>query len=61
MVKLKRNFKILDCDADGVINKEDIKSIYKLLGEEINDEAIDELMRLHDQNENVEIDFEEFC
>ena len=58
---LKRNFKIIDLNDDGLISKDEIKAFCDLLGEEVTDEKIDELITLSDPNGDGNIDFEEFC
>jgi len=58
--KLRSAFKIFDQDGNGTITHQEIKSVLGA-SSAISDEAVDEIIKQVDKNNDGEIQFEEFC
>ena len=61
IAELKKAFEVMDANKDGVVTKEELKSLLKGLGEEVTDEVVDEMIKIADENGDGKIQFEEFC
>ena len=59
--ELVEAFKIFDRDQDGLLTKSDLKNIFKILGEQVDEEYIEKLIHLADQDGDESINFVEFC
>ena len=59
--ELKKAFEVMDANKDGVVTKDELKSLLKGLGEEVTDEVIDEMIKIADENGDGKIQFDEFC
>ena len=59
--ELVEAFKIFDRDQDGLLTKSDLKNIFKILGEQVDEEYIEKLITLADQDGDESINFVEFC
>lgn len=57
---LRDAFRIFDSDGRGCIQLEMVKEILTLLGHEVNDDELDEVMEEFDEDENGTIEFSEF-
>ena len=51
----------MDANKDGVVTKDELKNLLKGLGEDVTDEAVDEMIKIADTNHDGKVDFEEFC
>ena len=58
--ELKKAFAVMDTNGDGVVNKDELKSLLKGLGEDVNDEVVDEMIKMADENGDGKIQFQEF-
>ena len=58
--ELKKAFDVMDANKDGVVTKDELKSLLKGLGEEVTDEVVDEMIAIADENGDGKIQFEEF-
>ena len=61
IAELKKAFEVMDANKDGVVTKDELKSLLKGLGEEVTDEVVDEMIKIADENGDGKIQFEEFC
>ena len=59
--ELKKAFEVMDANKDGVVTKDELKTLLKGLGEEVTDEVVDEMIKIADENGDGKIQFEEFC
>ena len=50
----------MDANGDGVVTKEELRTLLKGLGEEVTDEVVDEMIAIADENGDGKVDFEEF-
>lgn len=50
----------MDANKDGVVTKDELKTLLKGLGEEVTDEVVDEMIKIADENGDGKIQFEEF-
>lgn len=57
---LRDAFRIFDSDGKGAIQLEMVKEILTLLGHEVDDAELDEVMEEFDEDESGEIEFSEF-
>jgi calmodulin len=57
---LRDAFRIFDSDHKGAIPCDMVKEILTLLGHEVNDEELEEVMEEYDEDESGEIEFGEF-
>lgn len=57
---LRDAFRIFDSDRKGAIPCDMVKEILTLLGHEVNDDELDEVMEEFDEDESGEIEFKEF-
>ena len=48
--ELKKAFQVMDTNGDGVVTKEELKNLLKGLGEEVNDEVVEEMIKIADEN-----------
>lgn len=60
MLVLRDAFRIFDSEGKGAIQLEMVKEILTLLGHEVNDDELDEVMEEFDEDENGTIEFPEF-
>ena len=58
--ELKKAFAVMDTNGDGVVTKDELKSLLKGLGEDVNDEVVDEMIKMADENGDGKIQFQEF-
>ena len=58
--ELKKAFAVMDTNGDGVVTKEELKNLLKGLGEEVNDEVVEEMIKIADENGDGKIQFDEF-
>ena len=58
--ELKKAFAVMDANKDGVVTKDELKTLLKGLGEEVTDEVVDEMIKIADENGDGKIQFEEF-
>ena len=61
VAELKKAFDVMDANKDGVVTRDELKSLLKGLGEEVTDEIVDEMINIADSNNDGKIQFEEFC
>ena len=60
--ELVEAFKIFDRDQDGLLKKNDIKAIFKILGEtDLDDDDIERMIKFADKDGDMSINFPEFC
>lgn len=57
---LRDAFRIFDSEGSGAIQLEMVKEILTLLGHEVDDNELDEVMEEFDEDENGTIEFAEF-
>ena len=58
--ELKKAFAVMDTNGDGVVTKEELKNLLKGLGEEVNDDVVEEMIKIADENGDGKIQFDEF-
>ena len=58
--ELKKAFAVMDANKDGVVTKDELKTLLKGLGEEVTGEVVDEMIKIADENGDGKIQFEEF-
>ncbi|XP_033736480.1 calmodulin-beta-like [Pecten maximus] len=58
--KIKDAFHVFDCDGDGFIERDELKSVMLKLGDELTDTQVDSMIKDADLDGNGKIDFEEF-
>jgi calcium-dependent protein kinase len=58
--RIRKIFKFLDSNGDGVVSKEELLQGYKSLGEEISEEALDFIIKAIDNDGSGCIEYEEF-
>ena len=58
--ELKKAFEVMDANKDGVVTKDELKTLLKGLGEEVTDEVVDEMINIADENGDGKVQFEEF-
>ena len=51
----------MDANKDGVVTKDELRTLLKGLGEEVTDEVVDEMINIADENGDGKVQFEEFC
>ena len=61
LAELKKAFSVMDANGDGVVTKDELKTLLSGLGEEVTDEVVDEMINIADANGDGKIQFEEFC
>ena len=59
--ELKKAFAVMDANGDGVVTKDELRTLLKGLGEEVTDEVVDEMIAIADENGDGKVDFEEFA
>ena len=59
--ELRIAFEALDENKDGFINRDELTKLLKNLGDEINDQVIDEMMKMADTDNDGKVCFTEFC
>ena len=58
--ELKKAFEVMDANKDGVVTKDELKTLLKGLGEDVTDDVVDEMIKIADENNDGKIEFEEF-
>ena len=58
--ELKEAFAVFDKDGNGFISREELRAALLNLGERLDDEELDAMMKAADRDGNGEIDYEEF-
>ena len=62
VAELKSAFEAFDTNSDGVISRDELKNLLVgLLGEDVDEIQIEEMLNLADSNEDGKVNFEEFC
>ena len=61
IAELKKAFDVMDANKDGVVTKDELKTLLKGLGEDVTDDVVDEMIKIADENGDGKIQFEEFC
>ena len=61
LAELKKAFDVMDANKDGVVTRDELKTLLKGLGEEVTDEVVDEMIKIADENGDGKVNFEEFC
>ena len=59
--ELKKAFTVMDTNGDGVVTKEELKTLLSGLGEDVTDEVVDEMINIADANGDGKVNFDEFC
>ena len=59
--ELRKAFDVMDANKDGVVTKDELKTLLSGLGEDVTDEVVDEMIKIADENGDGKIQFEEFC
>ena len=60
VAELKKAFEVMDANKDGVVTRDELKTLLKGLGESVTDEVVDEMIKIADENNDGKIQFEEF-
>ena len=55
--ELKTAFEAMDTNKDGVVTKEELKTLLADLGEQVTDEVINEMISIADDNGDGKVDF----
>ena len=50
----------MDANKDGVVTKDELKTLLKGLGEDVSDEVVDEMINIADENGDGKVQFDEF-
>ena len=50
----------MDANKDGVVTKDELRTLLKGLGEEVTEDVVDEMMNIADENGDGKVQFEEF-
>ena len=58
--ELRKAFNVMDANGDGVVTKEELKTLLSGLGEEVTDEIVDEMINIADADGDGKVNFEEF-
>ena len=58
--ELRKAFDVMDANKDGVVTKDELKTLLKGLGEEVTDEVVDEMINIADENGDGKVQFDEF-
>lgn len=58
--EIKEAFDCFDINSNGQITTEELKYIFKTLGEETNDEELDEMIRLADKDQSGSVNWFSF-
>lgn len=61
IAELRKAFDVMDENKDGQVTKDELKKLLQGLGEEVNDEIVDEMINIADENGDGKVNFEEFC
>lgn len=59
--ELRSAFELFDADGNGFIDRQEIKTALKVLGEELSEEEIQDILEEADLNKDGRLDFFEFC
>ena len=59
--ELKKAFAVMDKNGDGVVEKDELRTLLQGLGEDVTEEVIDEMIKIADTNGDGKVDFNEFC
>ena len=59
--ELRKAFDVMDANKDGVVTKDELRTLLKGLGEEVTDEVVDEMINIADENGDGKVQFDEFC
>merc|ERR1712224_761215 len=60
VAELRKAFDVMDANKDGVVTKDELKTLLKGLGEEVTDEVVDEMINIADENGDGKVQFDEF-
>ncbi|KII62065.1 Calmodulin [Thelohanellus kitauei] len=60
-VEMREAFKVFDKNGDGKITAEELKNVMEKLGEQLQDEQINEMIKEADLDADGMVSFEEFC
>ena len=47
---MQKAFDVMDANKDGVVTKDELKTLLKGLGEDVTDEVVDEMINIADEN-----------
>jgi len=61
VTELRKAFDVMDANKDGVVTKDELKTLLKGLGEDVTDEVVDEMINIADENGDGKVQFDEFC
>ena len=61
IAELRKAFDVMDANKDGVVTPDELRQLLTGLGEEVNDDIINEMIKVADTNGDGKVDFEEFC
>ena len=50
LAELRKAFDVMDANKDGVVTKEELKTLLKGLGEDVTDDVVDEMIKVADTN-----------
>ena len=50
----------MDANKDGVVTKDELRTLLSGLGEDVTDEVVDEMIAIADENGDGKVQFEEF-
>jgi Ca2+-binding EF-hand superfamily protein len=60
IAELQKAFDVMDANKDGVVTKDELKTLLKGLGEDVTDEVVDEMINIADENGDGKVQFDEF-
>jgi len=58
--EMKQAFDVFDSDGNGYIDKKELRDVLKQLGEDVDEEQLNDMMKAADSNHDNKIDYTEF-
>lgn len=58
--EMKQAFDVFDADGNGYIDKSELGEVLRQLGEEVDEEQLNDMMKAADSNNDGKIDYQEF-